>query len=138
MEILGRHYVVLGSADVIMEYLDKRSANTSDRIRTPLLDLYVRSTQWLRCFEFIDGALGSGRTSTSHSSHTDNGGGATDAPSGNTSTPLYRRSTAQSSGKQHTSFYTGFSTTRHSTSSISDSECSLPSSSAFGHTLVPL
>ncbi|KAI0730576.1 cytochrome P450 [Earliella scabrosa] len=39
MEILGRHYVVLGSADVIMEYLDKRSANTSDRIRTPLLDL---------------------------------------------------------------------------------------------------
>ena len=39
--VLGQSMVVLGSADAIFEYLDKRSANTSDRIQTPMIELYV-------------------------------------------------------------------------------------------------
>ncbi len=38
-QVLGQHIVVLGSSDVIFEYLDKRSANTSDRKVTPMLEL---------------------------------------------------------------------------------------------------
>ncbi|RDX45836.1 cytochrome P450 [Lentinus brumalis] len=38
-QVLGQHVVVLGSSDVIFEYLDKRSANTSDRKVTPMLEL---------------------------------------------------------------------------------------------------
>ena len=34
--MLGQHMLVLGSPDVIFEFLDKRSANTSDRFVTPL------------------------------------------------------------------------------------------------------
>ena len=37
--VLGTSIVVLGSADVIFEYLDGRSANTSDRKQTPLIEL---------------------------------------------------------------------------------------------------
>ncbi|KAI0697651.1 cytochrome P450 [Cerioporus squamosus] len=37
--ILGDSLVVLGSASVIMEYLDKRSANTSDRKESVLIEL---------------------------------------------------------------------------------------------------
>ncbi|KAI0697653.1 cytochrome P450 [Cerioporus squamosus] len=38
-QVLGQHVVVLGSSDLIFEYLDKRSANTSDRKSTPMLKL---------------------------------------------------------------------------------------------------
>ncbi|TFK92563.1 O-methylsterigmatocystin oxidoreductase [Polyporus arcularius HHB13444] len=38
-QVLGQHIVVLGSSDIILEYLDKRSANTSDRKVTPMLEL---------------------------------------------------------------------------------------------------
>ena len=39
--VLGRSIVVLGSAEAIYEYLDKQSANTSDRVQTPMIELYV-------------------------------------------------------------------------------------------------
>ncbi|PIL29427.1 cytochrome P450 [Ganoderma sinense ZZ0214-1] len=38
-QVLGQSVVVLGSADAILEYLDKRSANTSDRPQSPMLEL---------------------------------------------------------------------------------------------------
>ncbi len=38
-EVLGDSIVVLGSAEVIMEFLDKRSANTSDRTENVLIEL---------------------------------------------------------------------------------------------------
>lgn len=38
-QVLGQRVVVLGSSDVVLEYLDKRSANTSDRKVTPMLEL---------------------------------------------------------------------------------------------------
>ena len=38
---LGRSVLVLGSIDVIDEYLNKRSLNTSDRKQTPLIELCV-------------------------------------------------------------------------------------------------
>ncbi|KAI0697627.1 cytochrome P450 [Cerioporus squamosus] len=37
--ILGHSTVILGSAEVMTRYLDKRSANTSDRKQTPLIEL---------------------------------------------------------------------------------------------------
>lgn len=37
--VLGHSTVVLGSARIIKEYLNKRSANTSDRKQTPLIKL---------------------------------------------------------------------------------------------------
>ena len=40
-QVLGQSIVVLGSADVVKEYLDKRAANTSDRVQTPMIELYV-------------------------------------------------------------------------------------------------
>lgn len=39
--ILGHSTIVLGSAEVMTHYLDKRSANTSDRKQTPLIELCV-------------------------------------------------------------------------------------------------
>ncbi|RPD61680.1 O-methylsterigmatocystin oxidoreductase [Lentinus tigrinus ALCF2SS1-7] len=39
VQILNTHIVVLGSPEVIFEYLDKRSANTSDREHTVMLEL---------------------------------------------------------------------------------------------------
>ncbi|KAI0767311.1 CyP450 monooxygenase [Fomes fomentarius] len=38
-EVLGQHIVVLGSSDAIFEYLDRRSANTSSRRQTPLIEI---------------------------------------------------------------------------------------------------
>ncbi|RDX45817.1 cytochrome P450 [Lentinus brumalis] len=37
--ILGHSIVILGSAELMTQYLDKRSANTSDRKQTPLIEL---------------------------------------------------------------------------------------------------
>ena len=39
LKMLGRHMLVLGSSDVIFELLDKHSANTSDRLVSPLTSL---------------------------------------------------------------------------------------------------
>lgn len=39
MNVLGQSIVILGSEDVIFEYLEKRSANTSDRKQTPILEM---------------------------------------------------------------------------------------------------
>ena len=39
VQILNTHIVVLGSPEVIFEYLDRRSANTSDREHTVMLEL---------------------------------------------------------------------------------------------------
>ncbi|RDX45842.1 cytochrome P450 [Lentinus brumalis] len=39
LQVLNKHIVVLGSADIISEYLEKRSANTSDREHTIMLEL---------------------------------------------------------------------------------------------------
>ncbi|KAI0662139.1 cytochrome P450 [Cubamyces menziesii] len=39
LEVLGRPVIVLGKPDVMMEFLDKRSAITSDRVQTVLMDL---------------------------------------------------------------------------------------------------
>ncbi|KAI0698980.1 O-methylsterigmatocystin oxidoreductase [Cerioporus squamosus] len=39
LRILNKHIVILGSPDIIFEYLDKRSANTSDREHTIMLEL---------------------------------------------------------------------------------------------------
>ena len=39
--ILGQSIMVLGSPDVITEFLEKHSANTSNRVQTPLIDLYA-------------------------------------------------------------------------------------------------
>lgn len=40
LRVLGQSIVVLGSADIVFEYLDsKRSANTSDRKQTPMIEL---------------------------------------------------------------------------------------------------
>ncbi|OSD07442.1 cytochrome P450 [Trametes coccinea BRFM310] len=39
LEVLGAPMVVLGSPELIDEFLEKRSANTSDRIKTPLISL---------------------------------------------------------------------------------------------------
>ncbi|PIL29133.1 cytochrome P450 [Ganoderma sinense ZZ0214-1] len=38
-QVLGRSIVVLNSAESIFEYLDKRSANTSNRVQTPMVEL---------------------------------------------------------------------------------------------------
>ena len=38
-QVLGQSIVVLGSSGAIVEYLDKRSANTSSRIQTPMIEL---------------------------------------------------------------------------------------------------
>lgn len=37
--VLGETFVVLNDAALIDEYLEKRSANTSDRTQTPLLKM---------------------------------------------------------------------------------------------------
>ncbi|KAI0767308.1 CyP450 monooxygenase [Fomes fomentarius] len=37
--IIGRHIIVLGSPNVIFEFLEKRSANTSSRRQTPLIEI---------------------------------------------------------------------------------------------------
>ncbi len=37
--VLGDSFVALGSASVVMEYLDKGSANTSDRKESVLIEL---------------------------------------------------------------------------------------------------
>ncbi|KAI1782834.1 cytochrome P450 [Ganoderma leucocontextum] len=39
LQVLGQSIVVLGSAEAIFEYLDKRSANTSDRVQSPMIEL---------------------------------------------------------------------------------------------------
>ncbi|TBU24770.1 cytochrome P450 [Dichomitus squalens] len=39
LHVLGQHIVVLGSAQAIYEYLEKRSANTSDRVQSPMIEL---------------------------------------------------------------------------------------------------
>ncbi|KAM5536769.1 hypothetical protein V8D89_009487 [Ganoderma adspersum] len=39
LQVLGQPIVVLGSADAIFEYLDKRTANTSDRVQSPMTEL---------------------------------------------------------------------------------------------------
>ena len=39
--VLGQHMVVLDSPQAMFELLEKRSANTSDRQRSPLIDLSV-------------------------------------------------------------------------------------------------
>ncbi|KAI1792486.1 cytochrome P450 [Ganoderma leucocontextum] len=39
LKVLGQPIVVLGSAEAIFEYLDKRSANTSDRVQSPMIEL---------------------------------------------------------------------------------------------------
>ncbi|KAI0751762.1 cytochrome P450 [Daedaleopsis nitida] len=36
---LGQSFIVLGSADAIFQYLDKRSGNTSDRKQSPMIEL---------------------------------------------------------------------------------------------------
>ena len=41
LEVLGRPVIVLGKPDVMMEFLDKRSAITSDRVQTVLMHLCV-------------------------------------------------------------------------------------------------
>ena len=38
-QILGKSTVVLGSPQIIQEYLEKRAGNTSDRVQTPVFDL---------------------------------------------------------------------------------------------------
>ncbi len=38
-QLLGQSVVVLGSSEVISEYLDKRSAHTSDRVQSPMVKL---------------------------------------------------------------------------------------------------
>ncbi|KAI0767313.1 CyP450 monooxygenase [Fomes fomentarius] len=56
LEVLGRHILVLGSAEVISEYLEKRAANSSDRAYTPLVELvgahinfaFIPYGQWWR------------------------------------------------------------------------------------------
>ena len=39
LRAMGRSFVVLGNAEVVLEYLEKRSANTSDRIDSPLTEV---------------------------------------------------------------------------------------------------
>ncbi|TBU36865.1 cytochrome P450 [Dichomitus squalens] len=39
LRVLGQHIVVLGSAQAIYDYLEKRSANTSDRVQSPMIEL---------------------------------------------------------------------------------------------------
>ncbi|RPD62574.1 O-methylsterigmatocystin oxidoreductase [Lentinus tigrinus ALCF2SS1-6] len=39
LQVMGRHVVVLGSPNSISEFLEKRTANTSDRLVTPLVRL---------------------------------------------------------------------------------------------------
>ncbi|EJF61749.1 hypothetical protein DICSQDRAFT_22143, partial [Dichomitus squalens LYAD-421 SS1] len=39
IEVFGQHVVVLGSPEIILEYLEKGSLNTSDRKQTPVLSL---------------------------------------------------------------------------------------------------
>ena len=41
LQVMGRRVVVLGNAAVISEFLDKRASNTSDRLVTPIVHLYV-------------------------------------------------------------------------------------------------
>ena len=49
LKILGQHMVVLGSPEAILELLEKRSANTSDRQQVPLMALLVfRYRFWTR------------------------------------------------------------------------------------------
>ncbi|RPD61613.1 hypothetical protein L227DRAFT_55550 [Lentinus tigrinus ALCF2SS1-6] len=56
LRFFGVHIVVLGSPEVIFEYLDKRSVNTSDREHTPLIELtgaelnfaFMPYSQWWR------------------------------------------------------------------------------------------
>ncbi len=43
-QVMGRHVMVLGSPTSISEFLEKRTSNTSDRLVTPLVRLYVFST----------------------------------------------------------------------------------------------
>lgn len=37
--MLGKSTVVLNSPEIINEYLEKRAANTSDRVRSPVFEL---------------------------------------------------------------------------------------------------
>ncbi|KAI0697654.1 cytochrome P450 [Cerioporus squamosus] len=56
LRFFNRHVVVLGSPEVIFEFLDKRSVNTSDRDQTPLVELtgsninfaFMPYSQWWR------------------------------------------------------------------------------------------
>ena len=38
-QVLGQSIVVLGSSGAIVKYLDKRSANTSSRVQSPMIEL---------------------------------------------------------------------------------------------------
>lgn len=38
-QVLGQSIMVIGSPEAMFEYLDKRSANTSDRVQTPMIEL---------------------------------------------------------------------------------------------------
>ncbi|PIL29134.1 hypothetical protein GSI_09183 [Ganoderma sinense ZZ0214-1] len=43
LQVFGQSIVVLGSPDAIFEYLDKQSANTSDRVQTPMIELNIKA-----------------------------------------------------------------------------------------------
>ena len=38
--VLGQPYVILNTADLVLEYLNKKSAITSDRPQSPLLKMW--------------------------------------------------------------------------------------------------
>ncbi|KAI9058130.1 cytochrome P450 [Trametes sanguinea] len=46
LEVLGAPMIVLGSPELIDEFLEKRSANTSDRVKTPLISLAGQGTNF--------------------------------------------------------------------------------------------
>lgn len=41
LEAIGKRVLVLGSPSLVLELLEKRTANTSDRPPSPLIHLYV-------------------------------------------------------------------------------------------------
>ena len=41
LRVFQQSILVLGDADVVLEFLDKRSSNTSSRLQTPSVALYV-------------------------------------------------------------------------------------------------
>jgi hypothetical protein len=55
VDVFGQKIVILGSATVVNDLLEKRGAIYSDRAITPMLDLYVRAVRRTICLADKDG-----------------------------------------------------------------------------------
>lgn len=126
LEVLGQSILVLGSPSVIFELLEKRSANSSDRTVSPLIQLCVLSAHYLPSATRVDvrDAVRD-RATISRSCRTVSSGGATGEPSGSISTPECRRATGLYSRPTRATSWSSSSISQRSSATSSDSESHL-------------